>query len=46
VYPAKGEGGVRIPNMWLIAVDVNVDPPDKNFDYQDQVMVLINARPE
>ena len=46
VYPAKDEGGARIRNVWIIAVDVNVDPPDKNFDYQDQVMLLMNARPE
>jgi hypothetical protein len=30
--------------MWIVAVDVNTDP-DKNFDYQDQVMLLKNAQP-
>ena len=41
----KGEGGVVLPNTWIIAVDVNTNPPDKNFDHQDQVMLLTNARP-
>jgi hypothetical protein len=44
-YPAKGPGGAVIKNMWIVAVDVNTDPPDKNFDYQDQVMLLKNAQP-
>ena len=34
-----------IPNTWIVAVDVNTDPPDKNYDYQDQVMLLKNASP-
>ena len=45
VYPAKGPGGVVIPNTWLIGVDINITD-DKNFDYQDQVMLLTNATPE
>ena len=45
VFPAKGVGGVQIPNTWLIGVDVNVTG-DKNFDHQDQVMLLTNATPE
>jgi hypothetical protein len=44
-YPAKGPGGVVLSNTWIVAIDVNTDPPDKNFDYQDQVMLLKNARP-
>jgi hypothetical protein len=44
-YPAKGPGGAAIPNVWIVAVDVNVNPPDKNYDYQDQVMLLKNAQP-
>ena len=34
-----------IPNTWLIGVDINITD-DKNFDYQDQVMLLTNATPE
>jgi hypothetical protein len=45
VYPAKGPGGTRIANTWIVAVDVKFDAGDKNFDYQDQVMLLRNARP-
>jgi len=44
-YPAKGTGGAVIANTWIVAVDVNTDPPDKNYDYQDQVMLLKNAQP-
>jgi hypothetical protein len=44
-YPAKGPGGTALPNVWIVAVDVNTNPPDKNFDYQDQVMLLKNAQP-
>jgi hypothetical protein len=45
VYPAENENGTRIPNTWILAVDVNTDGHDKNYDYQDQVMLLTNARP-
>ena len=45
VYPAKGSGGVRIPNTWLLAIDVNTDGADKNYDYQDQIILLTNAKP-
>jgi hypothetical protein len=45
VWPAKGPGGVQIPNAWIVGVDVNVTS-DKNFDYQDQVILLTNAKPE
>jgi hypothetical protein len=45
VFPAKTPSGATIPNMWLIGVDINLTS-DKNFDYQDQVMLLTNATPE
>ena len=45
VWPAKGPNGVQIPNTWLVGVDVNRSA-DKNFDYQDQLMLLSNAQPE
>jgi len=45
VWPAKGPNGVQIPNTWLVGVDVNTTN-DKNFDYQDQLVLLSNAQPE
>jgi hypothetical protein len=45
VFPAKGPGGVVIPNSYLVGVDINTSP-DKNFDYQDQVMLVTNITPE
>jgi hypothetical protein len=45
VYPAKGPGGARLPNAWILAVDTKVDAADKNYDYQDQIILLLNARP-
>ena len=44
-YPAKSASGALIPNTWIVGVDVNVST-DKNYDYQDQVMLLTNATPE
>jgi hypothetical protein len=44
VYPARGPSG-RIANAWIIGVDVKTNGADKNYDYQDQVMLLLNARP-
>jgi len=45
VYPAKGPGGVPIANTWILAVD-SKDTADKNFDYQDLVLLLSNATPD
>jgi hypothetical protein len=45
VYPAKDAGGARVAGTWILAVDVHTDGDDKNYDHQDQVMVLTNARP-
>jgi hypothetical protein len=45
IWPAKGPGGAQLPNTWIVGVDVNFTS-DKNFDYQDQVMLLTNATPE
>jgi hypothetical protein len=44
-YPAKNELGQVMANTWILGVDVKTTP-DKNYDYQDQVMLLVNARPE
>jgi hypothetical protein len=46
VYPAKGANGLQIPNTWLIGLDVKLGTDlEKNYDYQDQVLILHNARP-
>jgi hypothetical protein len=45
VYPAYGVGHVLIPHTYLLAVDVTRVPADKNYDYQDIVMVLRNVTP-
>jgi hypothetical protein len=45
VYPAKGPGGVAIPNTWILGLDVKPGSPEKNYDYQDQVLLLKNAKP-
>jgi hypothetical protein len=44
VYPAKGPNGA-IANTWILAVD-SKDTADKNFDYQDLVLLLSNATPD
>ena len=46
VYPAKAANGVAIPNTWLLALDVKPGDVDKNYDYQDQLLLLQNAEPE
>ena len=43
VYPAKDATGARVADTWILAVDVHTDGDDKNYDHQDQVMVLTNA---
>jgi glucose/arabinose dehydrogenase len=45
-YPAKNAAGVQIPNTWLVGYDTGTVVADKNFDYQDVVMLLTNASPE
>jgi hypothetical protein len=44
-YPAKGASGAQILNTWILAVDTK-NTPDKNFDYQDIVLLLSNATPD
>jgi hypothetical protein len=46
VYPAKDANGAAIPNTWLLGLDVKTGDADKNYDYQDQVLLLRNAKPE
>ena len=43
-YPAKGGTGAQLANSWILAVDTK-NTADKNFDYQDIVLLLTNATP-
>ena len=43
-YPAKGSTGAQLANSWILAVDTK-NTADKNFDYQDIVLLLTNATP-
>ena len=43
-YPAKGAGGAQLANSWILGVDTK-NTADKNFDYQDIVLLLTNATP-
>jgi N-acetylneuraminic acid mutarotase len=47
MYPAKGPGGAVIPNTWLVGDDLgnDINSTVKNYDYQDQVYLLVNATP-
>ena len=44
-YPAKGATGAQLANSWILAVDTK-NTADKNFDYQDIVLLLTNATPD
>src|SRR4030095_9603255 len=41
MYPAKDANGVAIPNTWLLAMDYY----GINYDYQDNIYLITNARP-
>lgn len=45
-YPALGPNRVRIPDTWIVGVDITRVPAYKNNDYQDTVFVLRNVKPE
>lgn len=45
LYPVRDIDGVIIPDNWLVASDAGSNQ-NKNFDNQDQVYLLKNARPE
>lgn len=45
-YPAEGPDGAQVPNTWLVGIDLLSDPAQKNYDFQDYVYLLRNARPE
>lgn len=48
IFPAENADGSAIPNTFIVASDLGVDPLDsqKNYDYQDYVFLLTNAVPE
>jgi glucose/arabinose dehydrogenase len=44
-FIAKGPGGVVLPHTWIVAIDIGNKVPPKNFDYQDEVILMTNADP-
>ncbi|GAB3599996.1 hypothetical protein GCM10027586_02610 [Kineococcus gypseus] len=45
VYPAYSAGRQRVPDTWIVGVDITRVPAYKNNDFEDVVLVLRNARP-
>jgi hypothetical protein len=45
-YAARDAAGAVIPDTWLAVNDQGLTPTNKNWDYQDGVFLLVNARPE
>lgn len=45
IFTARDENGVIMPNTWIAASDTGINPV-KNFDYNDNVYLFKNARPE
>jgi len=47
-YPAKSTNGTTIPDTWIVADDIGAPQftGAKNWDYQDYVFLLTNARPD
>jgi hypothetical protein len=45
VFPAKRVDGSVIPNTYLLALDALVNSADKNYDYQEQLLLVSNIRP-
>src|SRR5205823_1438324 len=44
-FPAKDPSGTPIAHTWIVAVDVGTDLTTKNYDYQDEIMLMSNADP-
>jgi hypothetical protein len=48
-WPARDRNGVYLPDTWIVGVDLGSSSPEalltKNWDYQDFMYVLSNARP-
>lgn len=45
IYTLRDKNGVIVPNNWVAASDTGLNP-NKNFDYNDNVYLLKNAKPE
>ena len=45
-FPAKDASGNPIAHTWLAALDLGTPTTGKNFDYQDEVIVMTNADPQ
>jgi hypothetical protein len=45
-FPAKDPTGRVIAHTWIAAVDIGTVLQGKNFDYQDEVIVMSNADPQ
>lgn len=47
-WQAKTPAGAVIPNAWLVGSDIGSDVTStvKNYDYNDEVYLLLNAEPE
>jgi hypothetical protein len=47
-WPMRDLDGNVVPNAWIVGIDLgldNVNTPTKNWDYQDFMYVLSNAKP-
>jgi hypothetical protein len=45
-FPAKDSTGTIMAHTWIAAVDIGTIAQGKNFDYQDQVIVMTNVDPQ
>ncbi|MBC8123608.1 MAG: hypothetical protein H7Y22_17445, partial [Gemmatimonadaceae bacterium] len=47
LFPVRDQQGTLIPHNWFAAADPgNSESGGKNYDYNDEVYLMINARPE
>jgi hypothetical protein len=47
MYPVRDAQGALIPNIWYATHDIgNTEGGFKNYDYNDHVYLLVNAKPE
>ncbi len=45
IYTVRNADGEIVPNLWIAASDTGINK-NKNFDYNDNIYLLRNARPE
>ena len=47
MFPVRDANGILVPNTWYVTEDIgNTEGRSKNYDYQDAVYLLVNAKPE